>query len=85
MIRPEKIESALRAINFVLVQARRMAFERESYDTIANVLDVAELLPMLLVERADTTEEFRGCLESLVEISPSFGVVLQYFDGELHT
>jgi hypothetical protein len=81
MIRSEKHDAALHALNSVLVWARVMAFRREPHDKIARVLDVAELLPMLMARKDDTTAEFRLHLEGLLSIDPAFGAALQRFDG----
>jgi len=82
MIRSEGLHSALYALNSALVRARVMAFKREPHDKIAKVLDVAELLPMLIARKDDTTAEFRRCLESLLSIDPAFGAALQRFDSD---
>jgi hypothetical protein len=80
MIRTVKQDAALYALNSVLVRARMMAFQQEPHDKIAKVLDVAELLPMLIARRDDTTAEFRLHLEGLLSIDPSFGAALDRFD-----
>lgn len=82
MIAEEKHKDALYALNAVLVRARTMAFDRVSHQTLAQVLDVAELLPMLLAEKRDRTVDFREQLDALVQIDPGFGVALQRFDGD---
>jgi hypothetical protein len=84
MIAAGKLNDALYALNAVLVQARTMAFEQVPHQTLARVLDVAELLPMLIARKDDTTAEFRSHLEDLVRIEEGFGVALQRFDGD-HT
>ena len=80
MIAQDKINSALHALNAVLVQARLMAFERAPHEELAKVLDIAELLPTLIARQDDTTEKFRGQLEALVQLNEGFGVALQRFD-----
>ena len=84
MITERKLNDALYALNAVLVQARTMAFEQVPYETLARVLDVAELLPMLIARIDDTTAEFRAHIEDLVRIDEGFAVALQRFDGD-HT
>ncbi|MBE7448012.1 MAG: hypothetical protein HS111_03725 [Kofleriaceae bacterium] len=81
MIRPDKQDAALYALNSVLVRARMMAFQQEPHDKIAKVLDVAELLPMLIARRDDTTAEFRLHLEGLLSVDPAFGAALERFDS----
>jgi hypothetical protein len=80
MIRVSKQQAALYALNSVLVRARMMAFQQEPHDKISKVLDVAELLPMLIARRDDTTAEFRLHLEGLLSIDPAFGAALERFD-----
>ncbi|WP_241757950.1 hypothetical protein [Myxococcus landrumensis] len=69
MIAEAKKRSALKAINAVLVLARSMAYEGKS-DEVATVLDVAEYLPLLMLEPVDRTEEFRGQLLDLAQRFP---------------
>lgn len=83
MIAQGKLNEALYALNAVLVQARMMAFEQVPHQTLAKVLDVAELLPTLIAREEDTTAEFRSQLEGLVRIDVGFTQALQRFDGPL--
>jgi hypothetical protein len=80
MIQADQRDAALHALHRILVIARTMAFERKPHDEIAKVLDVAELLPMLMVRPEDTTEEFRTHLEGLISIDRVFLVALDCFD-----
>jgi hypothetical protein len=80
MVPPEKLKNALNALNGVLVQARMMAFEGAPHKELAKVLDVAEYLPMLLIEKDDVTAQFRAQLEGLVQMNEAFGFALQRFD-----
>jgi hypothetical protein len=82
VIAREKLEHALLALNAVLVRARVMAFEHAPHQEIAKVLDVAELLPMLILESGDATARFRGQLEGLVEMDQGFKFALQRFEGD---
>lgn len=82
MIAGEKLNDALYALNGVLVHARAMAFEQAPHQKLAKVLDIAELLPMLFLERRDATESFRDQLEALAEIDEGFTLALLRFDGE---
>jgi hypothetical protein len=81
MIAEGKLNDALYALNAVLVQARLMAFEQKPHETIARVLDEAEILPMLITRKDDTTGEFRAHLEELVRVDEAFAHALQRFDG----
>jgi hypothetical protein len=83
MIAEGNLNNALYALNAVLVHARTMAFEHVPHETLAKVLDIAELLPMLVARKDDTTEEFRSHLEGLVEISSGFMHALQCFDDSI--
>ncbi len=82
MITNEKHDDALYALNGVLIHARILAFEQAPHQKLAEVLDIAELLPMLFLERRDATAFFRGLLEALIEIDKGFTLALQRFDGE---
>lgn len=81
MIRPEKYENAIRALNALLVGARLMAYERAEHDQLAEVLDVAEELPTLLIQRDDMTDYFRAALQQIVTKYPNLGVAVERFDG----
>jgi hypothetical protein len=80
MIPTEKAQNALRALNHVLVLARKMAYDRVAHKEIAEVLDIAEYLPRRLAEEEDQTSAFRQCLGDLAARWPDFGSALQYFD-----
>ena len=80
MIPPQKKRAALLAINAVLVEARAMAHENVPYRDLADVLDSAEYLPMLMLEDINTSEEFRKTLESICQKFPRFTRALQRFD-----
>jgi hypothetical protein len=82
MIADGRLNDALYALNAVLVQARFMAFEQRPHEIIAQVLDEAELLPMLIARKDDTTDEFRAHLEELIRIDEAFSCALQRFDAE---
>ena len=81
MIRPEKYENALRALNTVLVCARQMAYEKASHDQLADVLDVAEELPTLFLRKDDMTSYFRDALQGLAAKHAGFGLAVETFDG----
>lgn len=81
MIRPEKYEDAMRALNAVLVWARQMAYEKASHEELAEVLDVAEELPTLFLQKDDLTDYFRASLQGLAGKYPRFGLAIERFDG----
>ena len=80
MIRTEKIDSALYAFSGLLFRSRAMAYNHDDHEAIAEVLDFAEYLPLLLASPEDNTEEFRYFLEGLSAKHPAFGFVLERFD-----
>ena len=80
MIADSKRRNALNAINAVLVLARSMAYEGKSSD-VAAILDVAEYLPLLMLESGDRTEEFRKQLVDLAQRYSAFALALARFDA----
>ncbi|AKQ67602.1 hypothetical protein A176_004514 [Myxococcus hansupus] len=81
MIDASKMRSALSAINAVLVGARYMAYQGRAHSDIAWVLDVAEYLPVLMLESTDRTQHFRDQLVALSEKYPEFGDAVFRFDS----
>lgn len=80
MIAESKSRNALSAINAILVLARDKASKGECGE-LASILDVAEYLPMLMLEPADRTEAFREQLVGLAERDPAFEFALMRFDA----
>jgi len=83
MIRDAKAKNALYAINAILVRARTMAFEREPHEKLAQLLDAAEELPMLIARDDDTTDEFRSAIEGMAARYPELQVALDRFERGL--
>lgn len=81
MIPPKQTQQALRALNHVLVLARKMAYDHVSHSEIADVLDVAEYLPQLVAADDDRSAAFRQNLEGLATRWPDFTSALHYFDA----
>jgi hypothetical protein len=79
MIASDKHDNALTAINAVLVLARSLAHEGRGSE-VAEVLDVAEYLPMLMLEPTDRTAEFREQLVGLATKDPKFALAVDRFD-----
>ncbi len=79
MISPQKDRNALSALNAVLVLARALAHDGKAAE-VAEVLDVAELLPLLMLEPPDRTREFRAQLVGLALKHADFQLALQRFD-----
>lgn len=79
MIKKEKHGGALLAINSILVLSRSLAYEGKSND-LATILDIAEYLPMLILEPDDRTDVFREQLVDLAQRYPAFAHALEQFD-----
>lgn len=67
MIRPDKLEQAIRAVQQVIIRGRTMAYEAESHRRIASLLDDAEYLPGLILAPEDRTEAFSPHLQVIAE------------------
>jgi hypothetical protein len=81
MLRSEKQQPALRALNVILVVARSFANDRRSKELV-NILDVAEYLPLLFLDKADMTESFKEQLLYLAEKHPEFQQAVYCFDKD---
>jgi hypothetical protein len=80
MIRPDKHDRALEAINAVLIHARMMAASRAAFDDLVSVLDVAEYLPTLFLRKADMTDHFRDTLREYAPKYVAFQAALEKFE-----
>lgn len=80
MIPPERSQTALDALQRVLVLARDLAYGRRERALVGDVLDVAEFLCRLLADPADRTREFRSFLLDLRAVDARFGDALVLFD-----
>ncbi|MDR6922278.1 MULTISPECIES: hypothetical protein [Chryseobacterium] len=65
MIQTEKLNSAILAIQDMIIRARSLAYKNESYEFLADFLDGIEYLPALILEKGDQTELFEHFLEEL--------------------
>lgn len=79
MVANDKQRGALAAINTALVLARSLAYEGNSAE-LADVLDVAEYLPLLMLEPEDRTAEFREQLVGLATKRAQFALAVERFD-----
>ena len=79
MISPEKLNSALFALQALIIKAREMASQQENYAKIADILDYTEELPRLIASKEDNTNLFRDILVEIAEKHNSF-YALQKFD-----
>ncbi len=75
-----KQRNALAALNAILVLARELARQGHSADLVA-ILDVAEYLPMLMLDDKDGTAAFRSNLVELARKRPQFEMALWRFDA----
>ena len=82
MIRPDKYENALWALNAVLVWIRKMTYEKAGYKLLGDVLEVVEVLPHVSLRQGDTTDSFRESLQRLATKDSRFNVVIEKFDGQ---
>ncbi len=81
MIAAEKERVALWSLNAVLVIARAMAYEKAPHELLAEVLDTAEYLPLLLLHAADETAHFRDMLADLADRDARFQIAVDRFDA----
>lgn len=65
----------------VLVQARLMAYQGESHDRLATLMDDAEILAIKMAHSSDNTEEVAALLQALVAHFPELADTLAIFDG----
>ena len=79
MIRQDKFSHSIEAIREVIVLARKLAYDGTEAMVIAELLDRAEYLPRLVLEKDDKTEEFRN---QIVEIAREFSwqIIVDHFD-----
>lgn len=65
MIAPEKHKQALKAIQNIMIHARFLAYMRDDYAKISEILDYGEILPTLFFSEEDDTEKFSDYLQEL--------------------
>ena len=79
MIAKDKEVAAFKALQAVLVRGRTMAFHKEDYGKIENLLDRAEYLVGLIYRKEDITTMFRNNLVELAALHEC-GIALTKFD-----
>lgn len=79
MIPQDRFQPALDAIQYLVVRARLVAYERGEGE-LARLLDHIELLPNYIADDEDRTAEFRQMLESAVETCEGCAGALDVFD-----
>lgn len=70
MVSLEKNSNALKIIQKLVIHARKMAYDKESHEKIAALLDDIEYLPGLINDASDQTETFR---QYVVGIADKYG------------
>lgn len=64
MIGPGKEQAALEALHRLFIRARWMAYESGAKE-LGDFFDAAELLPKMIADPADKTEEFAATLDDM--------------------
>jgi len=67
MIEEDKFQNALYALQGVLIQLRKMAYEKVAYEELAELLDYAEELPRLIATNKDMTQRFENVLSEIAD------------------
>lgn len=65
MIQTEKLNSAILAIQDMIIRACGLAYKNESNEFLADFLDGIEYLPALILKKGDQTELFEHFLKEL--------------------
>jgi len=65
MIKEEKLNSSILAIQDLIIRARNLAYENHSTGALAEFLDGIEYLPALMLEKEDRTDLFELFLGEL--------------------
>jgi len=79
MIDQKKLPRALKAIQGIIIQARFMTQQNEDSQRIAALLDSAEYLPGLLIDKDDKTSEFSEFLAGIGEQFPNCRYIIDEF------
>jgi hypothetical protein len=65
MVKEEKMNSSILAIQDLIIRARIIASEKQESDMLFNLLDSIEYLPALILEKKDNTDFFKDFLDSV--------------------
>ena len=79
---PEEMHADLRAIHRVLIQARWMAYQGRDHAAIAEVLDSAELMPLLLIPGEPSDLTILELLQGLAQRFPEFQGICETYQAE---
>lgn len=80
MIAHNKQTQAIRAIQDIIIQARFMAYQKESFEKLAQLLDDAEYLPGLMLEEEDKTQVFADYLAHIGKRFPNCQYAVERFE-----
>lgn len=71
---------AVGALNAVFVALRSLAYEKADHGLLADLLDTAEYLPLLMLDKRDRTAQFRQALTEMTRRCEYFSRALERFD-----
>lgn len=78
MIAASRQRGALRALSTIFTLTRNMALTGES--GVAEILDYAELLPVMMLSEKDETQEFRRYLQEIASRYPEFQLAADKYE-----
>jgi len=82
MIDDNKFQSAMRAIQGVMIVARSMTYRAATHDRIARLLDHGEYLPGLILDPTDRTADFESYLSGIADdFAEARWIVDEYFQS----
>jgi len=65
MVKEEKLNSAILAIQDLIIWARNLAYQKHPSEALAELLDEIEYLPALILEKEDRTDIFESYLKAI--------------------
>ena len=81
MSKSKQYEKELRAINQIIVLARYMAYKKELHEKIAQLLDIAEILPVLMYSKETFQDDFILYLQDIALKFPAGTHILDDYKG----
>ncbi len=81
MIDSNKLHSAIKAIQDLIIEARNLAYLNQPTEKIADLLDGVEYLPGLILLQEDKTEWFESYLEEICTKYNYPGIMIRYHKG----
>ncbi|QDU87157.1 hypothetical protein Pla175_05130 [Pirellulimonas nuda] len=84
MIGPGKEQAALQALHEIFIRARWIAYESGSKE-LGDLFDAAELLPKMIAEPTDQTENFAATLDDIAERFPGCVGIAERFSQQAVT